>query len=150
MPYRTVKPRSDRGSIKDLANGETPYEPPTQEELRLKELYEIAETNRDQQLKNALGFIVMPYGKDISPVSVYRHREYVQSLSAEAAEQIEKMKQELSACFNPGPIHKQARMQFFKKLASSHAILEEEPMIKVAGTHMRAHAHAKSSFKRSI
>lgn len=79
MPIRRVKQYSDRGSIKDLHNGDDDNYPPTDLELRLKQLYEHAVATRDQNLSDSLGFITMN-SQSLDPVSVYRHREYVESL----------------------------------------------------------------------
>lgn len=85
MPYRAVKPRSDRGNIKDIQQavidhlGEDKNLPPTPFELRIKSLYEHAVIGHNQDLINSLGLIVMN-GPTNNPVSIMRHREYVDSL----------------------------------------------------------------------
>lgn len=87
MPIRYVPPRSERGSIKDIQKmtgvhlEEDPNMPATPSELRLKALYEHALITRDRSLIDSLGLIVMD-GSPKDPVSVLRHRQYVQDLSA--------------------------------------------------------------------
>jgi hypothetical protein len=134
MPYRTVKPHSDRGSIKDLATQSDSNYAPTDEELRLKHLYEHAQDTNDEQLKDALGFIVMPQSGDRSafPISVYRHREYVNSLSKKIADKIEKTKKELEACFifeSKTP----DRIMQLKQATARQTVLANGTLIKIAG-----------------
>lgn len=153
MPYRTVRPRSDRGSIKDLAYISDEYnDAPTPEELELKQKYEHAQATRDQQLQDSLGFIVMPNAGDRSafPISVYRHREYINSLSQKRAVQIEKTKQELAGCF-PSELKKltsNERVSQYKQIFSRQAVLSQgELLIKVASADVSV--QSKRSFRRS-
>jgi hypothetical protein len=98
MPYRTVPPQSDRGSIKDLANGDDEKLPPTEEELRLKSLYEHSLATRDDALLASLGLIAIN-GAPKDPIAIFRHKEYVDSLKEKLAEQIQKSADELALCF---------------------------------------------------
>lgn len=149
MVIRTVKKHSDRGSIKDLVSSiGDPYDTsPTEEELKLKKLYEHAEATRDQRLKESLGFIVMANSGDRAsfPISIYRHREYIVSLSAERSAEIEKVKQELSACFSqdfrePMPV----RIAMLKQITATQAVQPAKGLMKFAS----AFRPSKSSFKR--
>jgi hypothetical protein len=103
MPYIMVPPRSDRGSIKDIQNRKSehlednPDMPPTEGELRMKSLYEHAMVTKDQAMIEALGLIVMG-GAANDPVALLRHKEYVKELTDRMAPEIEKAKEELSAC----------------------------------------------------
>jgi hypothetical protein len=87
MPTKKVSPKSDRGNIKNiqqLANnllGITPNLPATKFELRLKALYESAEQQKNQDIIDSLGFIIMA-GPINNPVSILRHREYINSLKS--------------------------------------------------------------------
>jgi NADPH-dependent 7-cyano-7-deazaguanine reductase QueF-like protein len=151
MPIRSVKPLSDRGTLKQVLNGES-YEPPTAEELRLKQLYEHSQATHDEKLQEALGFIVMPQAGDKSafPITVYRHREYINSLSKKIADKIEKTRQELAACFSSevkAPIH--MRMAQLKRATTTQTILSQgELIIKVASANVSV--KPKRSFKRVI
>lgn len=149
MPIRPVKTYSDRGSIKDVLNGDS-YEPPTAEELKLKQLFEHAQATHDESLKEALGFIVMPGVGDRSsfPITLYRHREYIKSLSKKQASKIEKTKQELEECFKSMfPSSPRVRIAQFKQEITKQAILSNgELIIKVAGANVSV--KPKRSFKR--
>src|SRR5580692_6741552 len=119
MPIRPVtKKYSDRGSIKDISEGfyMTPNEPATPLELRMKELYEYSQQTRDANLQRELGFIVMsePGNKSAFPVTVFRHREYINSLSQEMKDSIEQHKQALEECFDH-PSIPSLRMQKYKQ-----------------------------------
>lgn len=98
MPYRTVPPQSDRGSIKDLANGDDEKLPPTEEELRLKSLYEHGLATRDEALLASLGLIAIN-GAPKDPIAIFRHKEYIDSLKTKLAEQIQQAADELAPCF---------------------------------------------------
>ena len=151
MPIRPVMPRSERGSLKDVLNGES-YEPPTAEELKLKQLYEHSEATNDEKLQEALGFIVMPYSNDRSsyPVSLYRHREYINSLSKKMADKIEQTKQQLANCFSPGPsFHKEARKSFFKQASKTQIILSEDGLIVKLASAVNIPIKPKRSFRRA-
>src|ERR1700679_2286671 len=101
MPYRTVKPHSDRGSLRDLKekleSGNDDKLPATPFELRVKELYESAMIQKDEALIESLGLIAIS-GSPKDPVSIFRHREYVNSLSKKLANQVAQSKSELEAC----------------------------------------------------
>lgn len=104
MPYRFVPPRSDRGSIKDLRKKQTealeenPDMPPTPAELRIKSLYEQAMVLRDQALIDSLGLIVMGGAPD-NPVSILRHRQYIDELKQKMGAQIQDAQNEIEAFF---------------------------------------------------
>lgn len=152
MPIRPVtKKYSDRGSIKDIAEGfyMTPNEPATPLELRMKELYEYSQQTRDANLQRELGFIVMsePGNKSAFPVTVFRHREYVNSLSQEMKDSIEATKKLLEGCFTADP-PRTARMQQFKQVTARQTVLQTGGMIKNASAG--ASQLVKRSFKRVI
>ncbi len=132
MPIRRVQQQSDRGSIKDLQNGDDEKFPPTSYELRMKELYEHGLATRDQALIESLGFIAVNAApKD--PVSLYRHREYVKKLEAQLGDKLEQTKQEIAGCFVSGSYDDSPEMK--KQLDSRNAILmSEEEIIKVASS----------------
>ena len=138
MPIRSVKQRSDRGSIRDINKAQGEFnEPPSDEELRLKKLYEYAELTNNEQLKKSLGFIVMPGDKSSLPISVYRHREYVNSLSQDRIAHIERFKQELLVCFGEDHQPINIRKSRLKQELSKNAILFDSsilPIIKTAST----------------
>src|SRR5579864_4458077 len=98
MPFRRVPQQSDRGSIRDLANGDDEKFPPTPEELRLKSLYEHGLATRDQALIDSLGLIAIT-GAPKDPISIFRHKEYIESLKEKLAEQIQQTADELAPCF---------------------------------------------------
>jgi hypothetical protein len=151
MPIRTAKQHSDRGSIKDLVNQiDSLYDSsyaPTDEELKLKNLYEHAQATNDEGLQSALGFIVMPQAGDRSafPITVYRHREYVNSLSKKIADKIEKTKKELEACFN-APDKTLVRIAQLKQVIARQTVLSSGTLIKIAGTG--ASGQKTRSFRR--
>ena len=107
MPFRRVPQQSDRGSIKDLANGDDEKQPPTEEELRLKSLYEHGLATKDEALLASLGLIAID-GAAKDPIAILRHKLYVDSLKEKLAEQIQQTADELAPCFaapdDPGPI----------------------------------------------
>jgi hypothetical protein len=99
MPIRTVKQRTDRGKIKDLAKPGEASEPesmPSSFELRMKRLYEYSQLNKDQGLQSALGFITTDYisDKNALPLSVYRIRKIVDDIKSKSAGQIDQLSQE--------------------------------------------------------
>lgn len=95
MPIRRVQQQSDRGSIKDLANGDDEKFPATAEELRLKSLYEHGLATRDQALIDSLGLIAIN-GAPKDPIALFRHREYVNSLKEKLAEQVQQASEEVA------------------------------------------------------
>lgn len=149
MPIRSIKKLLDRGSLADLVKKQDEFlEPPSEEELRLKKLYEIAESTNNEELKKSLGFIVMPNAgnRDALPISVYRHKEYVNSLSSSMRDKIEKTKQELMQCFSD---HYEigVRKNILKQEIVRNAILQEPIMVKVAGVGAIC-VDVKRSFRR--
>lgn len=101
MPIRKVKPRSDRGSLKDLVANPIDSEPemePTAYEIRLKKLYEFAETYKDRALQAASGFITTNYisDKNALPLSAFRIREMVNDIKSKSPDIINKLTQEMS------------------------------------------------------
>jgi hypothetical protein len=152
MPYRTVKPYSDRGSLKDLKerqeSGDDSKLPATNFELRVKELYEHAIVRKDEALIESLGLIAIN-GSPTDPVSIFRHREYVNSLSEKLAGQIEETKLELDACFaNSVPtansVPSEMKPTEYRQNKSRCAILEPESITKLAS------ADYDPIFKRSF
>jgi hypothetical protein len=101
--HRPTRTFSDRGNIKDIQSKvndsleEDPQLPPTPEELQIKGVYEQAMITRDQALLDSLGLIVMT-GPVKDPVALYRHREYVRSLSEKFANEAAESKEELKRC----------------------------------------------------
>src|SRR5579864_8122308 len=98
MPFRRVPQQSDRGSIKDLANGDDEQLPPTEEELRLKSLYEHGLATRDQALIDSLGLFAIN-GAPKDPIAIFRHREYIDSLKARLAQEIQERQDEVALLF---------------------------------------------------
>jgi hypothetical protein len=152
MPYRTVKPYSDRGSLKDLKerqeSGDDDKLPATNFELRVKELYEHAMVRKDDALIESLGLIAIN-GSPTDPVSIFRHREYVNTLSEKLAGQIEETKLELDACFADSTptinsVPEEMRPTEYRQIRSRCAILEPESITKFAG------ADSTSSTRRSF
>lgn len=145
MPIRSAKTYSDRGSLKDVVNGDS-YEPPTEEELRLGKLYEYSEAVGDQQLKDSLGFIVMsnPGDRSTFPITIYQHREYVNTLSKKMVDQIQKTRQELESCFNVDKPNMQGRMAMIKQELTKLAISPNGPIHKFAS----ADVLPKRSFRK--
>jgi hypothetical protein len=142
MPYRMVPPRSDRGSIKDIQkrNGdsleENPDMPPTQGELRIKSLYEHALVTRDQAMIESLGLIVMG-GAANDPVALLRHKQYVKEISDRMAPEIEKAKEELSACLSETvPNDIELVRTVIKQAEALNTILSED-IVKTASTTSR-------------
>lgn len=112
MAIRTVKQRSDRGSIKDIKASneevqEFPYAithknlDPTKTELRLQKLYEFAQHNNDADLLSATGFITTNYiaDKNALPLSIYRLRKTVDDIKSKSGNRINEWAAELSGCF---------------------------------------------------
>ena len=107
MSIRTVKQYSDRGSLTDLANVARAYEKGVQEvkplpsELRMKQLYEYANLNNDNDLQSAIGFITTEYisDKNALPLSVYRLRKIVADIKSKSAGNIDRLALEFTECF---------------------------------------------------
>lgn len=142
MPYRVAPPRSDRGSIKDIQNKnansleENPDMPPTEGELRIKSLYENALATRDQAMIEALGLIVMG-GAPTDPVAILRHKQYVKEISERMAPEIEKAKEELTACLeHTVPNDMEETNRRFKQAQSLETILSDT-LVKTADSSPR-------------
>jgi hypothetical protein len=138
MPYRAIKPHSDRGSIKNLnqSNEDKAVEelPPTTYEIMVKSLYEHALIAKDQTMMESFGLIAIT-GSPTNPISIFRHREYVNSLSDKLAEKIQQNRKELDALFYSTPSYRpEIRNAQYKQLQSRETILNSENLIKVAGT----------------
>ena len=153
MPYRTVKKYSDRGSLKDLVQvqPEDLYSiEPTPQELRLKRIYEQSLLNKDSKLADSVGFIIMPESGNRAsyPVSLYRHREYVKSLSAKLSNEINQFQNELSAYFNPvEDLPFEMKISQASRQRSLQTILGSETLlIKIAGQNVSV--NKKRSFRR--
>lgn len=133
MPIRRVQQQSDRGSIRDLANGDDDKFPPTPHELHLKGLYEHAMVTRDEALLNSLGLIPLN-GDAKNPVSIYRHREYVNGLSAALAEQIQQTAKEIEGCFavDESVFSYELRRSQYKQAQALTIISEPEALVKTA------------------
>lgn len=142
MPYRIVPPRSDRGSIKNIQNRNTdsleenPDMPPTDGELRIKALYENALVTHDQAMIEALGLIVMG-GAPTDPVAILRHKQYVNEISQRMAPEIEKAKEELTACLEQTiPNDIEAINQVIKRAQSLEVVLSDT-IVKTANSSPR-------------
>ena len=148
MPFRRVPQQSDRGSIKDLANGDDEKFPPTEEELRLKKLYEHGLATRDEALLASLGLIAIN-GAPKDPIAIYRHKEYIESLKGKLAEQIAQTATELAPCF-AAPDDRESTQSFemargrWKQESARNAILDSGELVKNASTTPRR------SFRRVI
>lgn len=148
MPFRRVPQQSDRGSIKDLANGDDEKLPPTEEELRLKSLYEHSLATRDEALLASLGLIAIN-GAPKDPIAIFRHKEYVESLKGKLAEQIKQTADELAPCFavpddrDNSATFELARIKW-KQKESLSAISDDGTLVKNASTTPRR------SFRRVI
>src|SRR5271166_3439344 len=100
MPGK-LKIYSDRGSIKNIAakqkEGLESEEPPTPEELHLKQLYEMAITHHDQDLTEKLGFVTIEYAgnKEALPISIHRLREVINTIAARPGSKVNEIRQEL-------------------------------------------------------
>lgn len=132
MPIRTVKQHSDRGSIKELGTGDN--EPATPFELRLKHMYEYAVASRDEAMQASLGFIVMnnPGDRSAYPVNLYRHREYIKSLNAKLADEINKTAQEIELCLSTSYHEKQIQDVFAYHAKRAHDVILDNTIVKTA------------------
>lgn len=106
MSIRVVKQYSDRGSLKDLVT--KTKEPATSElkylpsELRMKQLYEYAQLNKDSKLQAATGFITTDYisDKNALPLSIYRLRKIVDDIRSKSGGKIDELALQFSGCFD--------------------------------------------------
>lgn len=132
MSIRSVKSYSERGSIKDIQNNSVEANTPaTPFELRLKLLYENAFDNKNAQLINSLGLIVMD-GNYRDPGVLLKHREYVKSLT-----------------LNSKNVKDEMLYSKYKKSKSLDAILDSGSLsIKVVGQNVSV-SSIKRSFKRA-
>lgn len=148
MSIRRVQQQSDRGSIRDLANGDDEKYPPTPHELHLKGLYEHAMVTRDEVLLNSLGLIPLN-GDAKNPVSIYRHREYVNGLSTALAEQIKETAKEIEACFtvDQSTFSFELKRSQYKQANSLSVISEPEELVKKASAN---YSLPRRSFRRVI
>ena len=145
MPYRRVQQQSDRGSIQNLQNRQEDDLPPTDYELRLKELYEHAMVTRNQALVDSLGLIPLN-GAANDPVSIFRHREYVKSLSDKLATQIQETAKEIEGCLaiDETSLPREVQNSRYKQANSLAAISDTDGLVKTASTTLRR------SFRRVI
>jgi hypothetical protein len=145
MPYRRVQQHSDRGSIRDLQNKQEDDFPPTDYELRVKDLYEHAMVTRNQALVDSLGLIPLN-GAANDPVSIFRHREYVKSLSDKLAAQIQETAKEIEGCLavDETTLHRELQNSRYKQANSLAAISDTDELLKTASTSPRR------SFRRVI
>lgn len=149
MPIRRVQQQSDRGSIRDLANGDDEKYPPTPYELRLKGLYEHAMVTRDQALLESLGLIAIN-GSAKDPISVFRHREYVKSLSEKLSEQIKQTSQEIEGCLavDDSDTPQELKWSRYKQARAQSLITQGEDMVKVAHADGTTSVKPLRSFRR--
>lgn len=133
MPIRRVQQQSDRGSIKDIQNGDDDKYPPTSQELRLRDLHAHALVTRDEALLNSLGLIAIN-GAPKGPISIYRHREYIKSLSEKLASQIEQTAKEIEGCLemDESSIPQEMKWSRYKQAHSQQIITQENDFVKVA------------------
>lgn len=150
MPIRRVQQQSDRGSIQDLANGDDEKYPPTEQELRVKEIYEHALVTRDDALLASIGLIPIN-GSAKDPVSIFRHREYIKSLSTELADKIAEATQELEGCLsvNDDSVPDELKWPRYKQAQSLSAILGPEELVKTASDD-DSYVPPRRSFRRVI
>lgn len=160
MPIRSVtKKYSDRGSLKDLVSIKTDdLDPPTTFELRLKKMYEYEEIRNNTvyrsntvcgAISSAIGFIVMKGSdkREEYPVTLYRHREYINNLSSSLKDKIAKTRKELEKCFNPTiDLPREIKLSQFKQKNAREIILNSENIIKVA--NYNCPIYLKRSFRR--
>lgn len=151
MPIRRVPQLSDRGSIRDIQNGDDDKAPPTEYELRVKELYEHALVTKNQALVDSLGLIPIN-GSAKDPVSIFRHREYVNSLSQELKDKIAQTAKEMEAYFHvdENQVAQELKWSKYKQAHSLAAIREDIDIVKVASADGGTYTRAKRSFRRVI
>jgi len=151
MPIRRVQQQSDRGSIRDLQNGDDEKYPPTDYELRVKELYEHALVTKNQALVDSLGLIPIN-GSANDPVSIFRHREYIKSLSSELADKIQQTAKEIEGCLHVDEtsLPQEVKWSRYKQAHSLAAICEDIDIVKVASADGGTYTRAKRSFRRVI
>ena len=149
MPIRQVKQQSDRGSIKDIQNGDDEKCPPTPYELRIKGLYEHALMTRDQVLLDSLGLVAIN-GAPKDPISIFRHREYVTFLSNKLADKIKKTTEELAGCFSSDYSNAPQEMKWsrYKQQRATEIILADQDMMKVADADGNSYTRVLRSFRR--
>lgn len=124
MPIRTVKQHSARGSLKYIANArrkayqESLEIEPTSFELRIRSLFEFAESTKDKELQSTLGFITTDYiaDKNALPLIAYRIRHEVADIKSKSPG-IDKLSQELSGFLNQLEISPEAESYWKNKLA---------------------------------
>lgn len=150
MPYRTVKPVSERGSIQDLAKRHTDNlteNPATGFETRLAALYERGVQERNVALIESTGFIVMnnPGDKSAYPITLLRHREKVNEIIARRSESIKELSQEIAPVLSiteEQPTEIVASL--YKSINARNTILESR-MTKTASV-----STSKRSFRRVV
>jgi hypothetical protein len=113
MPIRTVKQRTDRGKIKDLARSIEVGEPeivPSPFELRMKKLFEFAQLCKDTGLQSALGFITTDYiaDKNALPLTAYRIRQMISDIKSKSSVEIDRLSQDLSGYMKEDEISQEA------------------------------------------
>lgn len=105
-----------RGKLKDLKEIQSEdLDIDDSIDLRLKQLYLYAVEKRDQNLINATGFI--PFNQSgINSVSLYRHKEYLNTLSKDNLSKIQNIKLELDGLWEDQskPVIKIASKMNFK------------------------------------
>lgn len=113
MPIRTVKQRTDRGKIKDLARPIDVVEAeiePSAFELRMKKLFEFAQLCKDTNMQSALGFITTDYiaDKNALPLSAYRIRQMISDIKSKSSVEIDRLSQDLSGYMMEDEISQEA------------------------------------------
>lgn len=136
MPIRTVKQHSDRGSLKNLISKveddqsvqECPDLPSI---IRMKKLYEYAQSKNDKQLQSSLGFITTDYisDKNALPLSVYRIRKIVDDIKSKEPGKIERLQAQFSCCFEP-VISLEAQAYISKKAMIKTASARKPPVFR--------------------
>jgi hypothetical protein len=148
MSIRRVKQQSDRGSLKDIQNGDNDEKlPPTQYELRIKDLYENALMSNNQALIASLGIIEAPSDPK-NPVSLLKHREYIKNLEAQLGGKVAQTKQELSNCLamDESDLPIEIQKSIVERVRAHGVITQESDFVKVAGAD--GHHKLLRSFRR--
>lgn len=131
MHIRSVASRSDRGSLADIQAGEE-FLPPTQEELDIKIKAETALANHDNDALTDMGIIVMN-GSYTDPVSLLRHKQYIQLLVEKNGSEINALTMQLSSCFQNEDTKVHNGKTSLKQIISSQTIIaENEGIIRLA------------------
>jgi hypothetical protein len=105
--------------------------PPTPFELKLKELYEYAQTYKNQEMLTALGFITTDYisDKNALPLSVYRLRQIVAECKSHSSRQIEALEKQFADHLG-GKISAKASQYLNKQRLIKFASVRKPPVFR--------------------